>query len=117
MTPTNTRWREEAKCLGQSPSEFDTAPGTWPKEINKENSDMIREALIRASEVCDGCPVMKECARDIKYQDVGVIRAGLALPEAQYRAGAHRNGLGTAIELVASGVDPSVSIDEVIARD
>lgn len=61
-------WRAAAKCFGQP-------PGDW---VLPTRGRMEVEVVARS--ICEGCPVIAECALDaIDHGDAGVIRAGVCL--------------------------------------
>lgn len=71
-------WREKAPCQHQDPRLWDLDSGAWrghPLEGKPRG--------VRAAAICNGCPVIRECARfalDIKPRMIGVVLAGVDIP-------------------------------------
>lgn len=64
-TLTNV-WQDKAKCLGRPVNDYDLAIGKW------------KDKRGRAAQLCQGCPVIAECAQDVLERGVfGLVRAGL----------------------------------------
>lgn len=67
-------WMTEAKCADMDPTLFDWQPESIsPKAHTAEQ--------LRAAQLCDGCPVMRECARfAYEVRPSETIYAGIAFP-------------------------------------
>ena len=65
-------WLTKALCAGLPPHDFDLAASH--KHASREGKNEIARRL------CDGCPVIGECADDaLEHRDFGVVRAGVWL--------------------------------------
>lgn len=66
-----TEWLDSAKCLGTNPKLYET------------DSEEVRRLAIRTKEdmarkLCEGCPVMEECAAEaLEPLALSTVRAGL----------------------------------------
>lgn len=69
-------WLVQAKCRHSSPENFvldEKETGTWLPATQRD---------MQADHLCAGCPVKKQCAIDaIEHEDIGVVRAGVWLPD------------------------------------
>lgn len=110
MMTTRSRedWTERAKCRGCVGSEYDSPANLW--RARKISADEFRQLLADTGRVCDGCPVMRECAADVNRKDVEVIRAGVPLPSMHHIARGWRMGLGDVFNLIARGVSPAIAL-------
>lgn len=63
-------WQERAKCWGDDPERFTLDDG--PHEVPPR----YRAGVAR--DLCDGCPVIRECAADaLRYRVTSTVRAGV----------------------------------------
>lgn len=77
-------WRERAACSGTRPELWDSSPGL------AQPSSQWRQIM-----VCESCPVVEKCASDaLDAKDEGVIRAGINIPQQQFRSPYVRKALG-----------------------
>lgn len=61
-------WAEDAKCRSLPPDVFDLQGDKRPLEAKRS----------LARRLCEGCPVIAECAEDVLKRDsFGLVRAGL----------------------------------------
>lgn len=61
-------WAEGAKCISLHPDAFDLEGDRGTRESKR----MI------ARKLCEGCPVIAECAQDVlEHDSYGLVRAGL----------------------------------------
>lgn len=61
-------WTEDAKCGSLHPDIFDFEGEKCPVDYKR----------YMARKLCEGCPVMAECARDVlEHDSYGLVRAGL----------------------------------------
>lgn len=61
-------WAEDAKCRSLPPDIFDLQGDKRPLEAKRS----------MARRLCEGCPVIAECAEDVLQRDsFGLVRAGL----------------------------------------
>lgn len=61
-------WAEDAKCRSLHPDVFDLEGYKMPLEAKRS----------MARRLCEGCPVIAECAKDVLKRDsFGLVRAGL----------------------------------------
>lgn len=61
-------WAEDAKCRSLPPDIFDLQGDKRPLEAKRS----------MARRLCEGCPVIAECAEDVLKRDsFGLVRAGL----------------------------------------
>ena len=61
-------WTEDAKCTSLHPELFD---------LERERSTHESKRRV-ARQLCGGCPVIAECARDVlEHDSYGLVRAGL----------------------------------------
>ncbi|MGC3903939.1 WhiB family transcriptional regulator [Corynebacterium variabile] len=93
------QWWQDAQCAGDDPERYETAPDHAYSTCN----DVRRMAeWIGHGAVCDGCPVIAECARDaLDRRDAGVVRGGIPCPPNTVGAGnlaAARAALATVAE-------------------
>nr|DAU31943.1 MAG TPA: Transcription factor WhiB [Caudoviricetes sp.] len=71
-------WREKAPCQHQDPRLWDLDSAAWrghPLEGKPRG--------VRAAAICNGCPMIRECAKfalDIKPRMIGVVLAGVDIP-------------------------------------
>lgn len=71
-------WKTKAPCQHQDPRLWDLDSAAWhghPLEGKPRG--------VRAKALCDGCPVIRECALfalDIKPRMIGVVLAGVDIP-------------------------------------
>lgn len=67
-------WRLRALCRGRDPEDYDL---TFSKDLGE---DETRDSRARA--LCEGCPVMVECAAEaLEPLAVGTVRAGVWIPD------------------------------------
>lgn len=65
-------WWNRAKCRNDDPDRYDL---NLDRSIRRDEKDCIAE------ELCEGCPVLAECAADaLATNNVGIVRAGLWFP-------------------------------------
>lgn len=61
-------WTEDAKCGSLHPDIFDFEGEKCPVDYKR----------YMARKLCEGCPVMAECAKDVlEHDSYGLVRAGL----------------------------------------
>lgn len=74
-----TKWYDEAQCKGVEVESL-RVPDSWLYfSLGTEDFAEINRDIAK---VCDGCPVIQECARDaLDHEDGGYVRGGLMLPE------------------------------------
>lgn len=61
-------WTEDAKCRSIHPDAFDFGAEKCPVESKRA----------MARKLCEGCPVIAECAEDVlEHDSFGLVRAGL----------------------------------------
>lgn len=71
-------WKTKAPCQHQDPRLWDLDSQAWrghPLEGKPRG--------VRAAAICNGCPVIRECAKfalDIKPRMIGVVLAGVDIP-------------------------------------
>lgn len=76
-------WRESAQCVGDDPDRYVLDHG--PHFVEHTERQRV------AAELCDGCPVRRECAIDaLLRSDRGVVRGGIWLVEMKKFAGRER---------------------------
>lgn len=103
-----SNWLDRAKCVGMDPALFDVPSGYSRTLGNKRLNDVIDR--VAEGKVCDGCPVVRECAQDVldcKRVTLSVIRGGIPLSDE--RSGAVKGTYTLpyrALEFVAGGVSP-----------
>lgn len=99
-------WHKEAKCyLTHCPSMYDTPPGSGDK--------FLPEKFVRAVESCELCPVSSQCARQaLAERPIGVIMAGIPLPQASWWAPSYRQAYAGALERVAAGESMHAAVVE-----
>ena len=71
-------WLHRAQCLGTDPEAFDLTSSKTLTETYGEDAtrDQVAELL------CEGCPVMAECAAEALIPlAVGAVRAGVWIPQ------------------------------------
>lgn len=77
MHPDN-EWLEQAKCRTMNPDDFDLG-NLLDKGV--DGNDVAQVRAERAMSLCEGCPVIAECARDALVPlSVGLVRAGVYVP-------------------------------------
>ena len=65
-------WWNRAKCKGDNPDRYDL---NLDRSIRRDEKGRIAE------ELCEGCPVLAECAADVlENNNIGLVRAGLWFP-------------------------------------
>lgn len=70
--PIRRDWVEDAACAGEDPSYFEYEPG-----VDEEISDALARYEL-AKEICDACPVIKECSKTADKSDrTWTTRGGL----------------------------------------
>lgn len=95
VIPGAREWTVRAKCRDSAGEQWDTEP----KEFNRDDPHA------RARELCAGCAVVRECARDaVDYPAWGTVRGGVALPDMNSRA-TTRRAAAVVLARVALGVD------------
>lgn len=96
---TDQDWRYSAKCAGDDPGKYEL---DMNRKIDKQ---------ARARDLCRGCLVVKECAREALHPlAVGTVRAGVWITGA---AGSNYRRLRPArhaLKLIATG---TITADEV----
>lgn len=103
MIQDGREWVTRAKCRTRPATDWDTLP----KEFQASDPHA------RARELCAGCPVFRECARDaVDYPAWGTVRAAVALPDLNSRAETRR-AAATALARVALGIDDPWPIEVV----
>ena len=96
-------WHSEALCLSSA------APEDWD---STERGDGLKrwEQLVRAVEVCEGCPVAAQCAQAaLDSRANGVVMGGVPLPDWVWWAGGRGSYL-RAVERVAAGELPHLAV-------
>lgn len=84
-------WRGRAKCLDLPIDLFDLSDTR--AYIREHDLDAPATPTTIASALCDGCPVMRECAADAlvdKPRPVGVVRGGIWCSPAYWRQTAEK---------------------------
>lgn len=91
-------WHSRAKC---------NRPGVDPREYDVDSSvrgDAYAYQIVHAVELCEGCPVMRECAQwALDEHPVGVICGGVVLPGACWWGVGAGVNTRLAVERVAAG--------------
>jgi len=65
-------WWNRAKCRNDDPNRYD---------LDRDRSIRRDEKSRIAEELCEGCPVLAECAADVlENNNIGLVRAGLWFP-------------------------------------
>ncbi|WP_282939142.1 hypothetical protein [Corynebacterium auriscanis] len=106
-------WLDNAICHGRH-DEFDTPPHIWrDARSNRKPADLAMH-LVTWGAVCEGCPVMMECAKDVTAADVAVIRAGIPLPDRNRKRAAAAHGLDDILDLIGRGVSPGIAVAGVM---
>lgn len=110
ITPRSSiEWMRRAKCQHMNPIAFDY----HEKLAGSTPSDAVHAAYAAAAELCNGCPVMRECARDaLDQQDVEVVRGGVPIPSRGRRRDTQRARL--ALAHIAAGEDSQWVADYVL---
>ena len=100
-------WHERAQCRQGDPARFYVPAGVWMRRKSGDRDGWMQR-MRELGSVCDGCPVIRQCAADaIAGKDVGVIRAGVPLPE----YGRHkRRGVEAALAMIVGGVMPRYAL-------
>lgn len=71
MRDDRHHWTEDAKCSSLHPDAFDLEGDRGTRESKR----------MTARQLCEGCPVIAECARDVlEHDSYGLVRAGLWTP-------------------------------------
>lgn len=71
-------WLSRAACAERDPNLYTVEP----EMTNQANAVAAQARATIARELCRGCPVAAECARDaLKNEAGGTIRAGVYVPE------------------------------------
>lgn len=97
-------WQQDAQCRHGDPERFEVPRGLWKY---RRTSDRRRwqQRLRDLGSVCDGCPVVRQCAADVALGlDVGVIRAGVPLPDYGQWNDRTRHGVEQALGMIEGGV-------------
>lgn len=108
MRARDTRpWYDRAACSGDDPDRYET-PMSIGTAWGRGRREVVREAL-EAGSLCDGCPVIRECARDaVRCDDSGTIRAGIPVPDKSRPSSRHLLArTRAALLLVANGAAPA----------
>lgn len=97
MIKRSTAWHVDAQCRSDSPDLYDVD--------RLPNGDETRAAVARV--LCDGCPVLRQCAADaLDPLAVGTLRAGVHLPATPSQAG--RRKIRHRLAAIAAGsLDPA----------
>lgn len=69
-------WAARAKCAGRDPADYELEPlhGGTRESINR--NQLLKQA--RAHDLCLGCPVIAECAKDaLETKAHGMVRGGV----------------------------------------
>ncbi|WP_363324818.1 hypothetical protein [Corynebacterium hadale] len=88
---------------------YDTPPGSGDKSLPVK--------FVRAVEACELCPVSSQCARQaLAEQPIGVIMAGIPLPQGSWWAPSYRQTYSRALDRIAAG-EPmhAVVVEELCA--
>lgn len=97
-------WHERAQCRQGDPARFDVPAGVWARRKSGDRTGWM-ERIRELGSVCDGCPVVRECAADVvPGTDVGVIRAGVPLPEYGMMTQHNRRGVEETLGMIVEGV-------------
>ncbi len=97
-------WHERAQCRQGDPARFDVPAGVWAKRKDGDRNGWM-ERIRELGSVCNGCPVVRECAADVvPGTDVGVIRAGVPLPEYGMMTRHNRRGVEETLGMIVEGV-------------
>jgi hypothetical protein len=107
------QWADRALCIDLDPDYF-TAPPAVTNAWTSGNRRRWAEVMNRG-QVCEQCPVMRECAADaFACKDSEVIRGGITLGG---RSGAaHRAWLVTraGLQMVAAGLPLDQAVDTLM---
>lgn len=94
------QWWQDAQCAGDDPERYETAPDHAYKVCNDVQ---LMAEWIGQGAVCDGCPVIAECARDaLERRDAGVVRGGIPCPPNTV-GGANLAAVRSALAAIAEG--------------
>lgn len=79
MTTTITApaqgWQFKAKCRNQPPELYDLTRSTKGRSRASVTKEQKKH---QARQLCEGCPVLADCAKDVLENDsYGLVRAGL----------------------------------------
>lgn len=114
---TPDRWRDRAACLN------DEYPQRWWVDMAGQytgcQSIAACEAWVGRGAVCDGCPVITECARDaLDRKAEGTIRGGIPLvhPSSTNATGVNHHRPLDALRLVACGAPPADAREWMVAE-
>lgn len=96
------QWWHRARCAGDDPERYEITPD----HAFKVCLDIAAMgAWVGQGSVCDGCPVIAECARDaLNRKDAGVVRGGIPCPPNTVGSG-NLKAVRAALAAVADGAD------------
>lgn len=101
-----SNWTDQAQCLGDETEVYWVTVGE-SRRLSCGDRDRVAAVLERGS-ICDGCPVMVQCARDVlECPAEGTIRAGIPVPLVERSTGQARAAVRLALEKVAAGRFPA----------
>lgn len=104
-----TAWLKDAQCLEMNWDDFDIPPavrGDTPEQG-------LRRKWAYAGELCQGCPVITECALDaLDQEDTEIIRAGVPLP---MKGNTSYRRAQTALQIIADGTPISAAAATVLS--
>lgn len=105
---SGTEWRDRARCRDAEDLDQFAVENAGAYTLCRTVEKCTR--WIDRGAVCDGCPVIAECARDaLEHGDGGVIRGGIPLVHESHSGGPgiNRTRCRDALRLVACGASPA----------
>lgn len=103
-------WRARAKCLGTDTDRFEAPSNSTIINKVKKSHENLMEMYRGYMNLCFGCPVMRECARDaIANEDTSFVRGGVPLSW----FGIHWHIQRNALQIVAAGGDESAALSVI----
>lgn len=105
-----TGWITRAQCRDMDWDDFDI-----PRKMNGDTQEQsLRRRWAYAGELCRGCPVVDECARDaLEQRDAEIIRAGVPIPQSGNSSWRRARA---ALDLIAHGVPVPDAASHVLAQ-